>query len=191
MGRLIVDLIVSADGCAQDADGGMDHVPPTVDAGGCDVDTVTRWTDVDAIILGANTYRLFAGHWPKVTPEQDLLAGIINSRPKHVVSTRLEEAPWGSLAPARIESGDGVASVRRIKERSSGEVVVWGSLSLVSNLFEAGEVDGLRLRIVPTLAGGRRSFTPHGLGVRDLELVHSRSYSAGQQILEYRLSDPT
>ncbi|APU16692.1 MULTISPECIES: dihydrofolate reductase family protein [Actinoalloteichus] len=187
MGRLIIEQIVSADGSAQDADGGMNHVPSTVDDGGCDVDQRARLADVEAVVLGANTYRLFSGHWPQVTEDQDLLASILNTRPKHVVSNSLTEAPWGAFAPATVERGDGVATIRRLKAHYSGEIVLWGSLTLAAGLFDAGEVDVLRLRIVPTLAGGRRTFTTPDLGVRRLELVESRAYSGGQIVVKYAL----
>lgn len=190
MARLIVEQIVSADGCAQDAQGGMGHVPPSVDDGGCDADHVERLAGVTAIVLGARTYRMFAGHWPSIVPAEDLLAGVINTRPKHVVSASLAEefgtwAPWGELDPVRVEVGDAVAALRRLKHRYTGELVIWGSLSLSEAAFAAGEVDVLRLRIVPTLAGGPRSFTPAALGVTGLELVSCRSYSGGQVMVEY------
>lgn len=187
MGRLIVEQLVSADGCAQDADGGMGFVPASVDDGDIAAEQMQRLADVDAIVLGSATYALFVGHWPGQSPQDDPLAALINTRPKHVVSNRLSEAPWGDLEPAHVERGDGVESVRRVKAAYAGEVVLWGSLSLAESLFAAREVDVLRLRIVPTLAGGRRSFTTDGLGQVELRLVSSRTHEGGQVMLEYHL----
>lgn len=187
MGRLIVEQLVSADGCAQDAEGGMGFVPESVDDGDVAAEQIERLTTVDAVILGAATYRMFASLWPYLTPEQDPLAGFINPAPRHVISNQLEDAPWGEFTPACLERGDGVESVRRLKADYTGELVVWGSLTLAESLFDAGEVDVLRLRIVPTLAGGRRSFTAGSLGRVDLRLVSSRTHEGGQVMVEYEV----
>lgn len=191
MGRLIVEQLVSAEGSAQDAEGGMGFVPASVDDGDVAAEQVERLATVDAVVLGAATYRMFASHWPYVTPAEDLLAGYINPVPKHVISNRLHDTPWGEFAPARLESGDAVESVRRLKAEYAGELIVWGSLTLAETLFEAGEVDILRLRIVPTLAGGRRSFTSDRLGRVDLRLVSSRTHEGGQVMVEYEVGAAT
>ena len=103
-----------------------------------------------------------------------------------VVSNTLESAPWGSRDAATVLRGDAVASVRALRERVAGDPIVWGSLSLADALLRAGEVDGLRLRLLPVLIGAGRSFAPADLGQRALALASVRSYPQGLVVLEHR-----
>ena len=187
MGRLVVEQIVSADGTAADADGGMAFMPAPVDDGTIDHEQVARFADLRAIVLGATTYRMFAGYWPSVTAEQEPIAGLINALPKHVVSSTLDAAPWGDHTPATVERGDVVAALRRLKADAGGdgEVVLWGSLTLADAAFAAGEVDLLRLCVVPTLVGGGRGVVPAALPVTSLRLVGCHAHAGGQVALEY------
>lgn len=193
MGRLIVEQIVSADGYAADVDGGIDFFAaspevagdPEAGAGPIDREQLAWLEDVDAILLGANTYRMFADYWPAADPAADPVAEPIARLPKHVVSNTLERAPWGD-GEIEVLRGDAAASVTRLKGRFQA-TVLWGSLQLADSLFEAGLVDELRLRIVPVLIGAGRSFTPAALGDRRLVLRTATSYPSGHVSLHYAL----
>jgi dihydrofolate reductase len=185
MARLIVEEIVSADGTAADADGGMAFVPESVDEGDVDTEQVQRFRDLSAIVLGTTTYRMFVDYWPTQTPEQEPISQLINSLPKHVVSHSLDAAPWGEHEAAIVERGDGVEVVRRLKRSYDGEIVLWGSLTLAAAAFAGGEVDVLRLRVLPTLIGGGRGVVPPTLPVTSLRLVSVHAHGGGQVALEY------
>jgi dihydrofolate reductase len=185
MGRLTVEQIVSADGYAADPDGGIDFFRAVDAIDSDDADQLGFLEDVDAILMGATTYRMFADYWPTVTPDVERVAEPINRLPKFVVSNSLETAPWGDDT-IDILRGDGVESTAALKERFDG-VVVWGSLTLADALLEAGLVDALRLRVVPVLIGEGRSFTPASLGERRLELDHVTPHRSGYVGLTYRL----
>ena len=68
MGRLTVEQIISVDGYAADADGGIGFFEAVDEVDSNDADQLAFLKDVDAILLGANTYRMFAGYWPKADP---------------------------------------------------------------------------------------------------------------------------
>ena len=189
MGALIVEQIVSADGFAADPAGGLDWVEEWPESPDIDTEQLRMLDHVDAIVLGANTYRMFAAYWPEVTPEVELVAGPINTLPKHVVSNSLERAPWGDGEIA-IERGDGVASVERILQHYPRDVIVWGSLELSRALFTAGIVDVLRLRIVPVLLGSGLRHLPGGLPVTRLDVRSSHVHAGGQVSLEYAVRKP-
>lgn len=187
MGKIIVEQIVSADGYAEDADGGIGFF---VNAKGMnDVDTgqLQMLAGVSAIVLGARTYRMFADYWPHADPVAEPVATPIKDLPKFVVSSTIETAPWGPDDNAEILRGDGVASVRGLRKRFTGNLIVWGSLTLTDALLRVGEVDTLRLRMLPVLLGGGRSFAPSGLGLRDMTLARSESFAGGQVLLEYQI----
>ncbi|WP_108252783.1 dihydrofolate reductase family protein [Planctomonas deserti] len=187
MGRIIVEQIISADGFAAAPDGSLDFFQLPGDFDSTDPGQMAMLERVDAILLGANTYRMFAAYWPTADESADPVAGPINALPKHVVSSTLESAPWGTWPPAQVERGDGVEIARALARRYEGDVIVWGSLQLAAALLAADAVDSLRLRVVPVLIGaglalapGLRTFTPLALDSVD-------AFPSGHVTLAYDL----
>ncbi|MEV4776712.1 dihydrofolate reductase family protein [Microbacterium sp. LWH12-1.2] len=185
MGLLTVEQIVSVDGYAAEPDGGIGFMDAADVGNANDDDQLAFLQGVDAILLGANTYRMFAGYWPTADPEVEVVAEPINRLPKFVISNTLTEAPWGDGA-IEILRGDATRAVADLKKRY-GRIVVWGSLELADALFEAGLIDELRLRVVPVLIGEGRSFTPTSLGQRRLDLVRVVSHPSGHVGMTYRV----
>jgi len=183
MGRLIVEQIVSADGYAADLDGGLDFIGAARGGNPNDHDQLAFLADVDAILLGANTYRMFAEYWPSADPEVEVVAEPINRLPKFVMSNTLESAPWGD-GSIEVLRGNAIEAVAELEERHAN-IVVWGSLTLTDALFRAGLVDVLRLRVVPVLIGAGRPYTPADLGDRPLELDHVASHPSGHLGVTY------
>jgi dihydrofolate reductase len=140
---------------------------------------------VGAIVFGTTTYRMFADYWPKADEKVERVTGPINTLPKFVVSNSLEAAPWGDKGQAEILRGDGVDSVRALRKRIDGDLMIWGSLTLTDALFRAHEVDILRLRSVPILIGAGRSFAPEDLGDLKLTLKHVQTYPRGHTVTQY------
>ncbi|HEY0387540.1 MAG TPA: dihydrofolate reductase family protein [Gaiellales bacterium] len=156
---IIVDEIVSADGWAARADGDIDFFvgrEGLVDS----VGNAERMARVAAVLLGTRTYREFSDYWPTQDP-----ALPVNRLPKHVLSTTLDDAPWGALEPATVERGDAVEVARNLERHHGGDLIVWGSLTLARALLAAGAVEEVWLRIVPTALGTGRTFWPE----RDIE----------------------
>lgn len=184
MGKVIVEQIVSLDGYAEDAEGGIGFFANADWINQADTDQLQMLSSVDAIVFGAKTYRMFADYWPTADPVAEPVAVPISRLPKFVVSSTLESAPWGAGDSVEILRGDGVAAVRGLRQRFGGDLIVWGSLSLSDALLRAGEVDVLRLRMLPVLLGGGRSFVPPGLDPRPLSLRHG-AFAGGVVVLEY------
>lgn len=185
MGHLVIEQIVSTDAFAAGPDDNIDFFQSAGDFAETEPEQLEFLTGVDVVLLGANTYRMFAGYWPTADAEKERIAVPINTLAKHVISSTLEAAPWGSFPAATVERGDVVATVRRLKSQYPRKIVVWGSLQLTAALFRAGLVDVLRLRVVPVLIGAGRSVTPADLAPTRLELVKARSYPRGHVSLEY------
>jgi dihydrofolate reductase len=190
MGKLIVEQVVTADGYTQDTGGGIDFFIADAIVSGDDQEQLVMMQGVDAIVLGAATYGMFSQYWPNVTPDEEAIAEPINRLPKHVVSNTLDRAPWGDQE-AELERGDGADSIRALKDRYAGDLIVWGSLTLADALFEAGLVDVLRLRIVPRLLGEGRGIAPASLGLTNLELTGSQVHPGGQVTLQYAVQPAT
>jgi dihydrofolate reductase len=185
MGKVIVEQIVSVDGYAEDANGGIGFFVNANWINAADTEQLRMLSSVAAIVFGAKTYRMFADYWPSADPAVEPVATPIRELPKFVVSSTLETAPWGTTDAAEILRGDGVAAVRSLRQRFTGDLIVWGSLSLSDALLRAEEVDVLRLRVVPVLLGRGRSFAPPDLGLRRLSLATAQPFEGGLVVLEY------
>ncbi|WP_395245134.1 dihydrofolate reductase family protein [Agromyces sp. MMS24-K17] len=183
MGRLILEQIVSADGYAADAEGGIDYFGSVDRLNADDHDQLALLETVDRIVLGRATYEMFAAYWPAADAEVERVAVPIARLPKHVVSTTLDRAPWGDDEIGILRDLDAVAELREL----DGSTIVWGSLDLADDLLRAGLVDVLRLRILPVLIGAGRSFTPGDLGERRLAFHHAVEHPGGQVTLQYEV----
>lgn len=185
MGKVVVEQIVSADGYAEDADGGIGFFGNAQSVNDVDAAQLRMLSQASAIVFGAKTYRMFAEYWPSADPAVEPVATPIRKLPKFVVSSTLEAAPWGPNDAAQILRGDAVSAVRALRQQFPGFVVVWGSLTLTDALFSAGEVDTLRLRVLPVLLGSGRSFAPPHLSRRPLTLTSAESFPGNLVVLEY------
>ena len=140
---------------------------------------------IDTILLGADTYRMFIGYWPEQTVETELIADALNSTPKVVFSGTLESAPWGRWDDARIVRGSASAEVRRLRQQEAGDMVVWGSLSVVRSLMEDGLVDEIHLWMCPVVLGSGKRLFPEGIDKTPLELLEAK-YRDGVASLRFR-----
>lgn len=106
----------------------------------------------DALLLGRVTYDGFAAYWPTAT---GAFADRMNSLPKYIASTTLNSADWN----ATVLSGDVPAAVAELKRQEGGNLLVYGSGTLVQTLLRHGLVDELRLMVFPLVLGsGKRLF---------------------------------
>jgi dihydrofolate reductase len=186
MGRLIVQQFVSIDGFAADVDNQFSLLEQA-DGGSAEIDleTLRLLRSVEAVVLGANTYRTFVEFWPTPAAEGHLLAPRINELPKIVVSRRLQQAPWGAFEPASIVPDGAIEAIGLLKADLPGDLIVWGSLRLTEDLFEADLVDVVRLLVVPVVLGvGRGVFPPTFAGAR-LRLQRSGTFDDGLVASEY------
>lgn len=186
MGRLVVQQFVSADGFAAN-DRNEFTLFDNVEFPSHDFDESNlAWLEsVGAIVLGADTYRMFVDYWPTPASDSELVGPRINSLPKFVFSRSMKAAPWGDYRPATVVSGDAAEEIRRLKAETTGDVILWGSISLSGEFFDAGEVDLVRLVVVPVGLGWGRGVFPPGSSVTKLRLLGVREFESGLVELEY------
>ena len=108
----------------------------------------------DAELYGRRTYDFLAARWPS---RSGALADRLNSMPKYVVSSTLEDPEWSNTM---VLKGEVVAEVSKLKQALPGEIIVPGSIQLVRTLIEHDLVDEVRLMVYPVVLGaGERLFS--------------------------------
>jgi dihydrofolate reductase len=139
-------------------------------------------------LLGRGTYEIFAAHWPKAPEEQQVLAEALNTLPKYVASTTLDE-PLG-WQNSTLLRGDLDAAVRALKAEEGKDLHVIGSPGLFQSLMELGLVDELRVMIDPLVVGGGGKRLFHGdATLRPFRLTDSRVTSTGAIIATYATTE--
>jgi dihydrofolate reductase len=187
MRKLIVQQWVTVDNIAAEEDGGLSFVPgePFDDEITDDPfkNSLMGFIDsVDTMILGANTYNLSKGYWP-YADDQGEYGRKLNNLTKFVVSSKLDEAPWGDF-PAATVTRDPVATIRELKEQSGKDIWLWGSLKLMQSLLDACVVDEVRMLVCPASRGkGRRVFEDR----QDLKLAEATGFENGVVLLRYEI----
>jgi dihydrofolate reductase len=162
MGRIVVTEFVSLDGVMEDPGGaeGFEHAGWTFRFNRGDEGDRFKLDELkgsEAQLLGRVTYQAFAQAWPTIEDPVGF-ADLMNSMPKYVVSTTLqdEDATWNNSTVIRR---DVIGEVTALKERVRGDILVAGSATLVQTLLEHRLVDELRLMVFPIVLGtGKRLF---------------------------------
>ena len=106
----------------------------------------------------------------------------MNSLPKYVVSSTLEDPDWNN---STVVKGDVVDEVSTLKQELDGEIVVLGSPQLARALIEHGLVDELRLMIYPVLLGAGARLFGETSDKTPLRLVDTQTVGDGIAILTY------
>jgi dihydrofolate reductase len=162
MGRIVISEGVSLDGVVQDPTGeeGFDRGGWFLGVGDKDK-KYEAWVKVEtdealgaeALLLGRGSYEFFATRWASRT---GVFADRLNSMPKYVVSSTLQDPDWNN---STVLKGDAVNEVSKLRRELDGEIVVYASRQVVHTLIENDLVDELRLMIHPFVLGaGERLF---------------------------------
>ena len=187
--RVVVNEFMSLDGVVQapggpeeDTDGGFAHggwSMPYFDLDVMGPAIAEGMSTAEALLFGRRTWQGMAAAWPGRAG--DPYADQMNSIKKYVVSSTLSDADltWNnsSLIP--------VGGIAALRSGEGGDVLVWGSSSLVRALLSEGLVDQLNLMIEPIVLGGGKSIFPADGVARPLRLVRSTTAGTGVQVATY------
>ncbi|MEX4006074.1 dihydrofolate reductase family protein [Neoaquamicrobium sediminum] len=190
MGRIIATQYMSLDGVIQDPVGmegsGLgDWTGPFSRGPTGDAFKHRELADANAMIYGRVTYDGFAAVWPLVNDPEGYAARI-NSLPKYVASRTLETVDWSNSS---LIEGDLVDAARKIRASVDGDVLIFGSASIVHQLLPHGLVDELRLMVFPTILGRGTRLFPDGVAAT-LELAGNEQFDDGIVLLRYTTVQP-
>src|SRR4051794_25966706 len=188
MGSLVMSgpQNVSLDGVVQDPDGkeGFRLGGWFGEFGGEDLEA---WNKValdealraEAWLLGRRSYEFFGMRW---RPRSGELADRLNSMPKYVVSSTLEDPGWSNSI---VLKGDVVSEISKLKHELDGDIVVPASYQLGRTLIERDLVDELRLVVFPVVLGAGERLFGETSAKRPMRLVDSRTIGDGLAFLTY------
>ena len=190
MGKIVMSgpQNVSLDGGIQDPDGeeGFKLGGWFVEFGGKDLE---EWNKValeealraEAWLLGRRSYEFFGARW---RPRSGELADRLNSMPKYVVSSTLEDPEWNNTT---VLKGDVVSKVSKLKQGIDGEIHVPASYQLARTLFEHDLVDELRLVVFPVVLGDGERLFDETSNEKPMRLVDNKTIGDGLAFLTYEL----
>jgi dihydrofolate reductase len=139
----------------------------------------------EALLLGRRSYEWFAARWPSRSGE---LADRLNTLPKYVVSSTLEDPDWNN---STVLKGDVVNQVSKLKQELNGEINVPASFQLARELIEHDLVDKLRLKIFPVVLGAGERLFGETSDRKPMRLVDTLIVGDGVAILTYEpVRDP-
>ena len=186
MGRIVISTNMSLDGVVQDPDGeeGFKLGGWFGEFGGKDLEA---WRKVayaealrmDALLLGRRSDEWFGARW---TSRGGDFADRLNSLPKYVVSSTLEEPGWTNVTILR---GDVIDEVTRLKHELDGEIIVYASYQLGRTLIDHDLVDELRLFVFPVVLGAGERLFGETSDKKAIRLVESRVVGEGLALLTY------
>ncbi len=185
MRKIIVTEFITLDGVIE-APGGDETPHPhggwqstysSPEAGKYKMDELSR---VDALLLGKTTYEVFAAYWPGQTG--DGFVNPINRMPKYVVSRSLQKAEWNNSHILRDVAKD----VAALKNTDGGDILVYGSGTLVKALLHHDLIDELRLMVYPLSIGGGLRLFDDNRELKKFGLKQARAIDNGILILEYQ-----
>ena len=190
MGKIVMSgpQNVSLDGVVQDPDGqeGFALGGWFVQFGGKDLE---QWNKValdealraEAWLLGRRSYEFFGVRW---RPRSGELADRLNSMPKYVVSSTLEDPEWNNTT---VLKGDLVTEVSKLKQELDGEIIVPASYQLARTLLEHDLVDELRLVVFPVVLGSGERLFGETSGKKSMRLVSVNTIGDGLAFVTYEV----
>jgi dihydrofolate reductase len=191
--RIVIIDFISLDGVVQapggpdeDTDGGFAHggwTVPYFDPEVMGPVVAAGMGDAEALLFGRRTWQGMAAAWPDRAG--DPYADQMNAIEKYVASRSLtqDDMTWNTRL---LPPDDALGDIARLRERAGGDMVVWGSASLVMAMLATGLVDELNLMIEPILLGGGKRIFPDDGMARPLRLVNCVLTGTGVQVCTYQ-----
>ena len=136
----------------------------------------------DTLLLGRVTYQGFAAAWPNMSGTGDY--GVrMNSIPKYVVSTTLQEAEWNN---SKIIKNNVSEELSILKQQTGQDILIFGSSALVNSLMQDDLIDEYRLMFFPIIVGSGKRLFQDVNNKKTLRLIETKTFSSGVVVLSYQ-----
>lgn len=185
MRKLTVSTLVTLDGVLQDP-GGFGEIEQGGWSGPYFDDEALQFSlghlqAADVFLLGRETYELFKDYWSQAHP--GAYTDRMNSIPKLVASTTLDEPlEWN----ASLIKGDVAEAIAELKRQPGGDIMMYGSATLMRTLMFHDLVDEYLIWVHPVVLGGGKRLFAGGFDTTTLRLVDTKTLSTGVVIMRYQ-----
>ena len=191
MGKIVINTNTTLDGVVEDPDGqegfgrgGWFHRFGEGDVPAWNALSVQQVKAAEALLLGRRSDAWFGtrdrtGEAADRTGEWAVRTG---DMPKYVVSTTNGEPAWRN---STILDGDAVEQISALKAKLDGEIIVYGSYTLVRTLIEHHLADELRVSVFPVVLGEGRRLFDDITDVRPMRLTDLRRVGDGIMFYTY------
>jgi dihydrofolate reductase len=179
-------------------------------------DNFTTWTDaaymkagterllqtmqtVDTLLMGRYTYEALSvpegwrnvKEWgPSVSDHSLALGEKINNAHKIVVTgdRPLDELSWGEFeAPTQMTGGNIEEQIKDLKNSEGGDIIIFGSPTVVRSLTDANLIDEYQFQIAPIVVPvGERLFDDRLKRQKNFELVEVKAQEGGSMWVKYK-----
>jgi len=138
--------------------------------------------DAGALLMGRNTYQVYADAWPSRDGEY---ADRINALPKYVASSTLRDPTWHGT---QVLTGDLLDEVAKLKQNEGGSILMHGVGPVAKTLLRNDLLDELHLWVHPVLAGvGDKNDMLFEAGLHaKLETSNVQAFDNGIVVLSFR-----
>jgi len=194
MRKIVMFNRVSADGYFASSGGGLEWVVPEPEL---DRGAAENLHGTGTILFGRRTYDMFESFWPhaagdsaatdphgpgQLSPEVRAMGVWINEATKIVFSRTRKEVTWRN---SRLLPELDPREVEALKGQPGGDIMIFGSGTIVSQLTEHGLIDEYRFVVGPILLGSGKQLLSGVPAASKLELVESKAYPEGNVMLRY------
>jgi dihydrofolate reductase len=183
MRKLKLQMQITTDGFVAGPEGQLDWMSPEADDHAL-IARINHLTDTsDTILLGRKMTDGFVKYWEhavtqRSSPEYSFALKMVEM-PKVVFSKTQKHIEGKNV---RVENGDLVEAVKRMKGQAGKDIIVYGGASFVSSLIQSGLIDELHLFVNPVaISNGLRVFKER----TPLKLVTSTAYPSGIVVNSY------
>jgi dihydrofolate reductase len=180
MRKLKLQMQITVDGFVAGPQGQLDWMTWNMDEQL--IGFINHLTDTsDTILLGRGMTSGFVNYWESVKPESPeyTFAQKMVGYPKVVFSKTTKKIEGKNV---RVEGGQFVEAVRRLKAQPGKDIIVYGGASFVSSLVDQQLIDELHLFVNPiAISEGLRIFSRR----TPLTLTGSTRYASGIVVDSY------
>lgn len=185
MRRIVVSMWTTLDGYVADLRDEMPWLAPDERMMEYEIALVE---DAEALLLGRVTHGDFAGAWPSVAQDESAepaarrYAMRVDEMPKIVVSRSGDTEAW---ANSSLLAALDKATVTALKRAGDGDLVVYGSLSVIGALRALDVIDEYHLLVHPTAIGAGKALFPSGQEPARLSLRSLEAFPSGVALMRY------
>ncbi|MEH6305302.1 dihydrofolate reductase family protein [Olivibacter sp. CPCC 100613] len=147
-------------------------------------DQLCMQKDIALMLFGRTTYDIMANYWPTTAAlnENKQITRFMNNTPKIVFSSSLKEINWrNSIVKKELKHDE----MYHLKQNISGDILIFGSGSIASQLMNLDLVDELRFLITPIVLGSGQTMFQHVHGRVVWQQCKSKSFNNGVTLTVY------